>query len=242
MRKFLSFCLLSAFVLGLLVSPASSQDVKKVLEKVIEAQGGRKLLESIEDMTTKATMDLFQLGVSGPGIMYMKEPNMMRFDMEFMGMAFSQGSDGKTAWTTNPQTGGVDVLPDEFASVFNASSYGNSAFLNPEKYEISYTLKGKENIEGKNYLILDRVYPDGYIISFYIDPDTYLIYKTKQESFDEMGSDVIEENVLSDYKKVHGIMTPHTLMIIRDGEEFGTLVITEVQINTGLEDSFFKMN
>ncbi len=242
MRKILSFSLLSFFVLGLLVSPGSSQDVKKVLEKVIEAQGGRKLLESINDTTSKATMDLTMMGMSGIVAMYMKEPDMVRMEMDFMGMLFTQAYDGETAWMINPQTGGEEVLPDEMAAVVKAGSYGNSAFLDPEKYGISYSLKGKENIEGKDYLILERAYSDGYIISFYIDPDTYLIYKTKQNSFDEMMSEIIEEAVLSDYKKVQGVMTAHTITILRDGAEFGILIITEVQINTGLEDSFFKMN
>jgi outer membrane lipoprotein-sorting protein len=241
MRKILSFSLLSFFVLGLLVSPGSSQDVKKVLEQVIEAQGGRKLLESIDDMTSKATMDLTQMGMSGTVAMYIKEPAMMRYDMDFMGMLFTQACDGEIAWMINPQTGGTEELPEELAATVIAGSYGNSAFLNPEKYGISYTLKGKENIEGKDYMILERVYSDGYTISFYVDPDNYLIYKTKQKSFDEMMSEIIEEAVLSDYKKVHGIMTAHTLTILRDGAEFGTIILSEVEINTGLEDSFFKM-
>jgi outer membrane lipoprotein-sorting protein len=242
MRKFLTLGLLSLFVLGLLVSPGSSQDAKKVLEKVIEAQGGRKALESIKDSTSKATMDLTTMGMSGDVAMYMKEPNMVRMDMEFMGMAFTQAYDGETAWMINPQTGGAEVLPEELAAVIKAGAYGNSAFLEPEKYGITYSLKGKENIKGKDYLILERAYEDGYVISFYIDPDTYLIYKTKQDSYDEMMSEVVEEAVLSDYKKVNGVMTAHTLTILRDGAEFGIITLTEVLMNTGLEDSFFKMN
>ncbi|UCE42154.1 MAG: outer membrane lipoprotein-sorting protein [Candidatus Aminicenantes bacterium] len=240
MKKLLSCSLLGLFILGLLVVPGSSQNANEILEKHIKAQGGRKLLESIKDVTSIANMELTQMGISGSGTMYLKEPNKVRLDMEFMGMMITQAFDGETAWGINPQTGLAEIMPDELAEVMRNSSYGNSALLDPAKYGIKYTYKGKENIEGKDYLVLDRIHSGGYKISLYIDPETYLIYKMKQDSFDEMMTEVVEETIMSDYKEVDGMMTAHVLTILRDGTEFGTLYITEVNFNSGLEDSFFK--
>jgi hypothetical protein len=45
---------------------------------------------------------------------------------------------------------------------------------------------------------------------------------------------------MSDYKDVKGVMTAHEITILRDGVEFGSLFVTGVEFNTGLEDSFFK--
>jgi len=56
-----------------------------------------------------------------------------------------------------------------------------------------------------------------------------------------MGVEVEQEIILSDYKKVSGVMFAHTMTIIQEGEEFGKMTLTEVKFNTGLEDSFFKM-
>jgi outer membrane lipoprotein-sorting protein len=240
MKKLLSCGLSGLFILGLLILPGSSQNTDEILERVIKAQGGRELLENIKDVTTIADMGIIQMGISGYVTIYMKEPNKVRLDMEFMGMIVTNAFDGKTAWGIDPQTGIAENMPEELAEVMRHSSFGNSAFLDPAKYGIKYTYKGKENIEDKDYLVLDQVHSGGYTIALYIDPETYLIYKMKQDSFDEMMTKIVEETIMSDYKKVEGVMTAHVLTILRDGTEFGTLTVTDVDFNSGLEDSFFK--
>lgn len=242
MKKIFTSCLLGFFMLALISTPGLTQDAKKILEKVIEAQGGRKALEGIKDSTSSGIMEIAQMGLSGTGTMYTKEPNLMRLDMDFMGMVITQSFDGESAWMTNPQSGTVDEMPEELGNIFKNSSYGNSAFLNPEKYGIKFNHKGKENFEGKDYQVLERAHSDGYIITFYVDSESYLIYKIKQRSLNEMLQEIIEETILSDYKKVNGVMTAHSVIIVRDGEEFGSITITEVTFNSGLEDSFFKMS
>ena len=44
----------------------------------------------------------------------------------------------------------------------------------------------------------------------------------------------------AEYKKVQGIMLAHSITVFQDGEKFMTSSVTEIKINTGLEDSFFK--
>ena len=241
MKKVLSSGVLGILLLGLMFSAGFSQDADSIIAKMLDAQGGRKLLESIKDSTSHAEMDLPTMGISGTGIMYLKEPNKSRLDMEFMGMMMSQGTDGEIAWMTNPQTGITEEMPAEIAEITNDSAFGNSAFLNPKKYDIKHEYKGKETIDGKEYLRLDRLMPSGYVITYYINPETYMIDRTKQDSYDEMGMEVVEEAVLSDYEKVDGVMTAHSITILRDGADYVVLALTDVSFNTGLEDSFFEM-
>jgi outer membrane lipoprotein-sorting protein len=241
MQKTLICLLLSVFVLGPLTAPCYSQDAAEILAKVIEAQGGRKVLAGIKDSTSTADMELIMMGISGTGTMYNKEPNKMRLDMEFMGMLMTQAYDGETAWQINPQTGGVEEMPAEIAAMLRDTSFGNSALLEPEKYGITYKYQGKQSIDGKEYLVLDRVHSSDYTITFLIDPETYLIARIKNKSYDEMMAEIEEETLLSDYKKVDGVPTPHTITVLRDGVEFVILTLTAVSFNEGLEDSFFQM-
>ena len=241
MKKVLSSGVLGIFLLGLMFSAGFSQDADSIIAKMLDAQGGRKLLESIKDSTSHAEMDLPVMGITGTVIMYVKEPNKMRLDMEFMGMMMSQGCDGETAWMTDPQTGIVDEMPPEVADITRDSAFGNSAFLNPKKYDIKHEYKGKDSTDGKEYLVLDRLMPSGYVITYYIDPDTYFVHRTKQDSLDEMGMEVVEEAIMSDYEEVDGVMTPHSITVLRDGAEYIIIVLTEVSFNDGLEDSFFEM-
>ncbi|GAH91450.1 unnamed protein product, partial [marine sediment metagenome] len=71
------------------------------IKKMIEVQGGKKVFESIEDMTLYGTLEMAQQGLSGSITIYKKEPDKMRRDIEIMGMIITQAYDGETAWGVN---------------------------------------------------------------------------------------------------------------------------------------------
>jgi len=242
MKKTLTLSLLSLFILCLVVSPGSGEKASEILEKMIEAQGGRKVLESIKDTTLSGSMEMIQMGISGSLTMYQKEPNKMRMDGEVMGMVFTQAFDGETAWMVNPQTGATEEMPENLTEEVKRQALGNDALLHPEKYGITYTYKGKEKIEDKDYFVLEQTYSDGHTATHYLDTETYLTYKTKAATINQMGVEVEGETFFSDYKKVDEVMFPHSLTIFQDEEEFMIITITEVTFNSGLEDSLFKMS
>lgn len=242
MKRVFSFCLMSLFLLSLITSPGLGQKASDILEKMIEAQGGRKVLEGIKDTTMSGTFDMPSMGLSGTTTMYQKDPNKTRMDAEFMGMVYTQAFDGETGWMINPETGGVEPLSEKALEYAKREALGDEALLHPEKCGITYAYKGKETIEGKECFILEATYSDGYKSTVYVDSKTYLTHKIKGLSLDMMEVEVDTETVMSDYKKVDGAMIPQTIVIIQNGEEFMTITLTEVSFNTGLEDSLFKMN
>lgn len=233
------FIILLILIAGL--SPLLAQNTADILKKMIDAQGGEKLLSSIKDSTMSGTMEMIQMGLTGSLTMYQKEPNLMRMEAEVMGMTITQAFDGEKAWMINPQTGAAEELPPEAADDIRRQALGNDALLHPEKYGISYNYKGKEQINGKDYFVLEQAFSDGFKATLYIDPDTYLVYKTKARTTNQMGIEVEAETIMSEYKKIEGMPVPQKLTILQDGEEFMTMTITEVKFNTGLEDSFFKI-
>lgn len=240
MKKTLVPCLL-CILLVFASSPGFSQQTSEVLKKMIEAGGGRKSLETIKDTTSTGTIEIIQAGMTGNLTVYQKEPNMMRWDAEVMGMVMTQACDGQTAWGTDPQTGTIDAMPEPQATDFKRDSLGIDSLLNPEKYGIRYEAKGKEQIEGKDYVVLEQTFADGHKITAYIDPDTYLTYKAKAKGISPMGGEVEVETITSDYKKVNGLTVPHSIRVFYDGQEFIKMTFTKVSFNTGLEDSLFKM-
>jgi len=242
MKKTLTLFLLSLFLMCLVISPGFGEKASEILEKMIEAQGGRKALASIKDTTLSGSFEIIQMGMTGSLTLYQKEPNKMRMDGEMMGMVFTQAYDGETAWSTNPQTGATEEMPEKAAEEMKRQALGIDALLHPEKYGITYTYKGKEKIEDKDYFVLEQTYSDGHKATHYLDTDTYLTYKTKAETLNQMGVEVEGETLFSDYKKADGMMIPHSLTIFQDEEEFMKMTITEVTFNSGLEDSLFKMS
>jgi outer membrane lipoprotein-sorting protein len=242
MKRIFSVYLLSFFLLSLMVSAGLSQDASDILEKMIEAQGGKKVIENIKDMTSSGTLEMTQMGMSGSMTMYRKEPDKVRMDIEVMGMVITQAFDGETAWWVNPQTGSPEEMSEQQSESMKRMSFGIDALLYPEKYGITYSYKGKEKIDEKEYFVLEQTFPDGFKATIYIDPKTYLSYKSKSTIVNQMGVEVEQETFETDYKNVNGMMIAHSITIFQGGEEYMKINVTEMTFNSGLEDSFFKMS
>jgi outer membrane lipoprotein-sorting protein len=240
MKKFTTSCIVSLFLFGILASPGISQTTEEIVAKMIKAQGGKAALEKIKDTTLTGTIEIIQMGMSGTLSYYHKEPNKMRMDMEIMGMVMTQAYDGENAWGVNPQTGGIEDMPEDQAKDMQRQALGNDAVLHPEKYGITYAYKGNETVEGKEYYVLEQTFEDGFTTTLYIDTKTGLLYKSKSMGTGMMGGEVDQEVLVSDYKEVEGLMVAHKMQIIQEGQEAITMTFTDVKFNTGLEDSFFK--
>ena len=159
-----------------------------------------------------------------------------------MGILMTQAYDGKTAWLVNPQTGGTEEMDEQQAAEMKRESMPIVSMLYPDKYGFSFDYRGKEQIEGKDYFIVEMTYPDGFKATLFVDTKTYLTYKTKVKTIGPMGNEVEAEQFTSDYKKVEGLLVAHSMVTFIEGEEFIKITFTGVKLNTGLEDSFFKMN
>jgi outer membrane lipoprotein-sorting protein len=239
MKKSIFLYSLTIGILTLLPFRTFPQTAQDILEKMIEAQGGRSALEKIQDTKLTGYMEMVQMGLGGSLTTYQKEPNKLRMDATVQGTVVTQSFDGETAWMTNPLTGMVEKMPPVLAEDFGRSALGNDAFLDPEKFKITYTLVGKELIEGREYFILLQNFSDGFEARLLIDSETFLIYKTKTTSKNERGEDVEIETIFSDYKNIDGILIAHTLVTFQENSEFMRMTITDVEFNTGLEDVWF---
>jgi len=234
MKKALSSCLSGIFILILMSPPGFGQNASGILDKMIEAQGGRKVLEGIKDTTLLGTIEWVEAGggsMNGTFTQYQKEPNRARRDIEIMGMVRTDAFDGKIAWTNEAGTLSVDSEKD--AAEKKSGAQGYAALLYPEKYGIAYVLKGQEKIEGNDYFVLEQTVPGGVPITQFVDAKTYLIYKIQIPE---------QATFMSDYRKVDGVMIPHALTF-RGGEggDYMILRVTGVSFNKDLEDALFQM-
>ena len=242
MRKILIFTVALVLLMGAAVN-AGAQDVKVILNKMIDAQGGRKALEAISDMTISGSLDMIQMGMSGNITIYQKYPDKMRIDVEVMGIMITQAFDGEKAWMTNPQSGTVEDMPDLLAKNLKRQAFGPRALLEPEKYGISYAFKGKEKVNDKECLVLEQSSKDGFKATLYIDPATYLIYKTKFRGIDMTGTgaEVDSESISEDYKNEGGQIMSHKTSTFQNGVLAMNISYVKITVNSKLEDALFKM-
>jgi outer membrane lipoprotein-sorting protein len=243
MKKALLWLLAGAFIVSSLPVPGYGQEAGEILERMIKAQGGRKVLESLKDTTITGTMELIQQGMNATMTMYQKEPNLMRMDIEIMGMVITQAYDGQKGWFLNPQTGTAQEMDENMNKEFKRQALGNDSLLNPAKYGISYAFKGKEKVGDKECLVLEQTMSDGHKSTLYIDPDTHLIARTKTTTLSQMGGgEVQSETIFGDYRKEGDTVTAHTMTILQEGAEFARMTLTKIAFNTGIEDSLFQMS
>ena len=250
MKKIITLSVVGIFLLGLCFTfslaiktqeKKSDAQALKILEKMIEATGGRKALEKIKDTTSSGTLSLVSMGLEGGFTFYHKEPNNLRIDAEVMGQTITYAYDGKICWGVNPQSGMTEEMDELQAESFRRDAMGNSALLHPDKFGITFTYKGKEKLEEKDHHVLIQTFPDGWEGTLYINAETFLLYKTTGIGPNDMGVEVEFENFTTDYKEVDGVLIAHTATTYQDGEEYLTLTITETKFNTGIEDSLFVM-
>lgn len=240
MRRIFTLCILSLLLIGLTTSSGHSQNAAEILEKMIEAQGGRKLLENIKDTTISSWWGTAEKAM---GTTYKKEPNKIRKD--FDGMTY--GFDGESAWYNDLFIGKkIEVQTEADKEILKREALGYSALLHPEKYGVIYAYKGKEEIEGKYYFVLEQTFDAGLKTTLYVDTETYLIYRTNYAYFAPIGEKIEVEMFMSDYKNVGGVMIPHSRKDILKGygrvNTLAHYTITKVSFNTGLDDSLFDMN
>jgi outer membrane lipoprotein-sorting protein len=242
MKKAVILSLAGSMLLATAAAAVQAQTVKEVLDKMIQAQGGRAALTAVKETVASGTMDMVTLGVSGGLTMTMKEPDKMRLDIEIMGMVLTQAYDGEKAWMINPQMGGTAQEMDAKQTAdFKRQALGNESILAPEKFGITYALKGREKIKDKDYLVLEQGYQDGEKVTLYVDPDTYLLFKSRGKSTDQNGADVESETFMTDYRMEGGLMVAHAMSVYQSGAEFMRMNFTKVAYNTGVPDAFFKM-
>ena len=65
MKRFVAFSVPVVFLMTLAVSPGFAQSINRILKRMIDAQGGRKTIESIKDMTMTGSVEMPQQGISG---------------------------------------------------------------------------------------------------------------------------------------------------------------------------------
>jgi len=221
----------------------SSKEAMAVVDKMIGAMGGRKALESIKDTTISGTVEIVQYGITAPITIYQKEPDKMRGDITIAeaNMTIIQAFDGRKGWMTNPQSGSTEEMPDFMAKEFARQASGNQYLLFPKKYGVTYALKPKATLEGKDYVVIEQTLADGHKTTFYLDPGTFLPYKIQTRSLDINGAEVDSETYSTDYRAVGGTMVPYASRTVQNGSDAQRMAFISVTYNTGLDDAFFTL-
>jgi outer membrane lipoprotein-sorting protein len=207
-------------------------DPKVVLEKYLEAIGGRDALSKVADRTT--IMRGTAMGQNLTIIVKQKAPNKMRQEVKAGGMDQTIIFDGEKG-VMKAATQKVDVTGKELEQLKIEASM--ELLLDLENYGIKLSFEGTEKINEKDAHKIKMTLPSGIRWFTYFDAESGLKIKEQKEMQTQMG--LIEQVVVYDnYTDVDGIKYPFKLT-----QSFGPqsveMTVSSVKVNKGLADDIF---
>ncbi len=203
--------------------------VEQVLNKYVEAIGGKENILKVKDKTTK--MSGAMQGMNITMTQSQKAPNKMYQLLDFgvgqQKMVFD-GEKGKIAGMGQE----LAMPPEQVEQMKHGSLY---SMLEYAEKGIKTDLAGMEFINNKDTYRVTLTYPSGKKSTNYYDATTGLLIRTVGEQ--GTGVQTID---FDDYRDVQGVKYPYKMSV---GTPAGPLDLTttSVEINTGLADSLFEV-
>lgn len=207
---------------------------QKVIDKYINAIGGKENYAAIKDLTVKMSTKV--QGMSLTIERYQKVPDKLAVLVSMNGNVMQKqlfdGEKGKMIQMGNEK----EITGDDLENLKLDAMLDLE--LNYSKYNVAINLKGIDEVNGKKAYIVDIVYPDGKTTTEYFDVDTGLKLKSVTSVESPQGP-LTQTTLYDDYRKKDNVLFPYNLK-----QSFGPqnmdITVDSIEINTGLNDDLFE--
>ena len=207
------------------------QTLEQILDKYIQALGGRASVEKVNTRTSKGTFTSTHLKTKGPIELYAKAPNKWLMVLVAQGYGnYSRGFNGTVAWEKYP---GRDS-----ASNLSGFSKRDAEFHLPIKFRETFpnvAVKDNEKLGERETTVLEAP-AAGTPRRWYFDKKSGLLLRSETRSSSGKTLDSVDYD---DYRMVDGLEEPFSILIVdRDGTDFN-IKISEVKHNQLIDDVSF---
>jgi hypothetical protein len=211
MRKKLFVVLVLA---ALAAVPAGAQSTKKlsaeqVLDRYVEAVGGRKALEGHTSFVLKGTIDMVNAGIKGTTEIYAVAPNRLAAITELGGIGLiRQVYDGSHAWASDPFSGtrelsGVEAALIRRQAEFNSDLKWRNLWKSVELVDVPTPAGGRPA-----YVV--KMTPkdgEGHPVTNFYDAETFLLVRS-ETVIETPQATTPSVTTLGDYRTVGGVKIP----------------------------------
>ena len=206
---------------------------KEIINKYVEAIGGKDAMSAVEDRTT--IMRGTVMGQNLTLIIKQKWPNKLRQEIKAGGMEQLVLYNGeKAVMTAAGQT--IEVTGKELDALQLEASM--DLLFDPETFGIKLSYEGEDIIDSIAVHKIIMTLPSGIRWFQYYDKETGLKVKESQEMQTQMGL-VEQETYYLDYKEVEGKLYPFKIKQSVGAQSF-EITVSSIKLNTGLDDSIFE--
>jgi hypothetical protein len=225
---------------------ASAPTLAEVLARHVEARGGATEIERIESLEVGLRISEPTFDVEAR---YRATRNgRMRIDVFADSVrVFTEAHDGGSGWQLGA---GEESEPGEMSpageAAVNRGILANLFGLHEWQAQgYTLTLRGREQVDGTGYWAIDVLAPDGFEQRLYLDEETYLIARKRDQS--ALHPDVDPEvqafeTIFGDFRTVDDVAFSFAELKrhLRTGEVAQTVVITEVIVNPTIDSAIFS--
>lgn len=218
-------------------SALSLPSADKILDKYLEASGGRVSWQKLNSRESKGVVDVPAMNASGTVEVYEKAPAKVLVTITISGATFSQGYDGKVGWSNDPQNGLREQAGDELAEARRDADFYHP--LDMHSLYSKFKVTGTEDIDGqKAYVVEATPAEGGDPDKLYFATDTGLLVRGITQHHSPEGVSPIQED-FRDYRTVDGITVPFQIHQT-SGELDFTIRVDEMHHNVAIDDSKFS--
>ena len=206
---------------------------KEIINKYVEAIGGKDAMSAVEDRTT--IMRGTVMGQNLTLIVKQKWPNKLRQEIKAGGMEQLVLYNGeKAVMTASGQT--IEVTGKELDALQLEASM--DLLFDPETFGIKLSYEGEDIVDSIAVHKIIMTLPSGIRWFQYYNKETGLKVKESKEMQTQMGL-VEQETYYLDYKEVEGKLYPFKIKQSVGAQSF-EITVSSIKLNTGLDDSIFE--
>lgn len=221
--------------------PAMGADLPpaaEIIDRYVEATGGREAYGKIQNRVTTATIDIPMQGMTMEMTVYSARPDRFYSIMESAALGtIERGFDGEVAWENSPMSG-----PQVKEGTERGDIKRDAVFDKYIKWRELYkeaVCVGIDTLDGGPAFKVVMTPMEGNEQVIYFDKESGLIVRVESVVETPMGT-VPFVTTLNDYRDVGGVLLAHKLMVTIMGQE--RLITTEkVEYNVELPAGRFDL-
>lgn len=229
-------------VAGLAGAAAQAQTADEIINKHIQARGGKDKIKAVQTERVTGKIVMGQ-GMEAPFTREQARPNKVRMEFTIQGMTGIQAYDGKSGWAVMPFMGKTqpEAMSAEEAKQAedDADIDGLLVDYKEKGHQVEYV--GKEDVEGTPAYKLKVTKKNGDVANVYIDADSYMEIR-ETGKIKARGQEIESQTTFGDFKPVEGVVYPFSMEQKMQGAPAGMVItVSKIEINPTVDSSRFAM-
>ena len=224
----------------LAVVSMNAQTADEVVNKHIEALGGKAKLTAIKTVYVEYDMEVMNNQASG--ISYLVNGKGFRNEIDLGGQKIVQVVTDKGGWGINPMMGQTtaEAMPEDQVKSSQGQLFVGGPLMDYATKGNTVELQGRDTLSGVNAYKLKVKSKDGTESIMWLDPSTYYILKSTSKAT-VSGQEVETSAVFSNYKKTeYGYVMPtNTELTLPQGFALN-ITNKKVEINKEVDPKMFE--